>query len=250
MTQRFASLIAGALVLAAWIAPARSAEFVVYSSTGMQAALTDIKPIYEQSTNNKLTITFATANQVKDKITQGAEFDVAIVLPPVTGQLIEAGKIESNVVPLAKSGLGIAFKAGTSAPDVSTPDEFKTALLGAKKIAFTTTGQSGIYFAKLLDQWGIADQVKGKAIAIPSGATAEYVAKGEADMAVQLPAELHAVPGVQVVSFPAAVQNFLKFQGGISPASKHKEADAAFLKFLSTPAATEILRAKFMEPGN
>jgi molybdate transport system substrate-binding protein len=79
---------------------------------------------------------------------------------------------------------------------------------------------------------------------------AEYVAKGEADMAIQLLAELHAVPGVQVVPFPAAVQNYLKFQGGINPASKHKEADAAFLKFLSTPAAVEVLRAKFMEPGN
>ena len=223
---------------------------VVYSSTGMQAALTDIKPIYEQSTNNKLTITFATTNQVKDKIAHGAAFDVAIVLPPVTEQLIEAGKLEPNVVPLAKSGLGIAFKVGTPAPDVSTPDGFKAAVLGANKVAFTTTGQSGIYFAKLLDQWGIADQVKGKAIAIPSGATAEYVAKGEADMAVQLLAELHAVPGVQIVPFPVAVQNFLKFQGGISPSSKHKEADAAFLKFLSTPAAAEILRAKYMEPGN
>ena len=181
---------------------------------------------------------------------EGVEFDVAIVLPPVTGQLIEAGKIEPTVVPLAKSGLGIAFKAGTSPPDVSTPDGFETALLGAKKVAFTTTGQSGIYLSKLLDQWGLADQVKAKAIAIPSGPTAEYVAKGEADMAIQLLAELHPVPGVQVVPFPPAVQNYLKFQGGVNPASKHKEAGAAFLNFLSTPAAAEVLRAKYMEPGN
>src|SRR6516225_2247665 len=127
--QRFAPLIGGALALAALIAPAGATELVIYSSTGMQAALTDIKPIYEQKTQNKLTITFATANQVKDKIGEGAEFDVAVVLPPVTDQLIQAGKIEPDVVPLAKSGLGIAFKAGTPAPDVSTPDGFKTALL-------------------------------------------------------------------------------------------------------------------------
>jgi molybdate transport system substrate-binding protein len=134
--QRFASLIGAAVTLVVWIAPAGAAELVVYSSTGMQAALTDIKPIYERKTHNKLTITFATANQVKDKIAQGAEFDVAVVLPPVTGQLIQVGKIGPNIVPLAKSGLGIAFKAGTSPPDVSTPDGFKTALLGANKVAF------------------------------------------------------------------------------------------------------------------
>jgi hypothetical protein len=43
--QRLACLIGGALTLAVWIASASAAELVVYSSTGMQAALTDIKPI-------------------------------------------------------------------------------------------------------------------------------------------------------------------------------------------------------------
>ncbi len=245
-----AALMAVAVALAGWITPAGAVELVVYSSTGMQAALTDIQPIYEKKTHNKLAMTFLTANQVKGKIDEGAAFDVAIVLPPVTDELIAAGKIEAGIVPLARSGLGIAFKAGTTAPDVSTPEAFKAALLDAKSVAFTTTGQSGLYLARLLDRWGIADQVKARAITIPSGATAEYVAKGQADMAIQLLAELHAVPGVQVFPFPAAVQNYLKFQGGISPASKHKQTGAAFLKFLSTPAAVKVLRAKHMEPGN
>lgn len=248
--KRFAALIAGALVLASWIAPANAVELVVYSSTGMQAALTKIKPIYEKKTHNTLTLTFATTNQLKDKIAQGAAFDVGVILPPVTDELVQAGKLEPKLVPLAKSGLGIAFKAGTKAPDVSTPDAFKAALLNAHKVVFTTTGQSGLYLAKLMDQWGIADQVKAKAIAIPGGSTASYVAKGEADMAIQLIAELRAVPGVQVFPFPAAVQNYLKFQGGISPASKHKPTAAAFLKFLSTPAAVKEIRASYMDPGN
>ena len=100
------------------------------------------------------------------------------------------------------------------------------------------------------DAGGKSFQVKAKATAIPSGSTAAYVAKGQADMAIQLLAELHAVPGVQIFPFPAAVQNFLKFQGSVSPASKHKKTGASFLKFLSTPAAVKMLRAKYMEPGN
>jgi len=245
-----AALLAVAVVLGGSITPAGAVELVVYSSTGMQAALTDIQPLYERKTHNKLAMTFLTANQVKDKLDAGAAFDVAIVLPPVTEQLIAAGKIEPGIVPLAKSGLGIAFKEGAQAPDVSTPDGFKAALLHADSVAFTTTGQSGLYLARLLERWDIADQVKAKATAIPSGSTAAYVAKGQADMAIQLLAELHAVPGVQIFPFPAAVQNFLKFQGSISPTSTHKKTGASFLKFLSTPAAVKMLRAKYMEPGN
>jgi len=104
--------------------------------------------------------------------------------------------------------------------------------------------------AQFLDQWGITDQIKAKSMTIATGSTASFVANGQADIAIQLIPELKAVPGVQVVPFPEAVQNYLKFQGGINPASKHKKTDAAFLKFLSSPAAVKIIKAKDMEPGN
>jgi len=249
--NRFGAALAGAVALLLLAPPVDAATtLVVFSSTGMQSALMEIQPIYEKHTGNKLDLTFLTTNLLKDKIDQGAAFDVAILLPPVIDPLIQAGKLGPHMVPLAKSGLGIATKAGMPAPDLSTPDAFKAALLAAKAVSYTTTGQSGLYFAKLLDQWGITDQIKAKAITIATGSTASYVANGQADIAIQLIPELKAVPGVQVVPFPEAVQNYLKFQGGISPASKHKKAASAFLKFLSSPAAIKVIKAKDMEPGN
>ncbi len=249
--NRILAALTGLVALLALAAPAGAATtLVVLSSTGMQAALTEIQPIYEKHSGNKLDFTFLTANLLKDKIDQGAAFDVAILLPPVIDPLIQQGKLEPHMVPLAKSGLGIAVKAGVPAPDLSTPEAFKAALIAAKGVAYTTTGQSGLTFTKLLDQFGISDQVKAKSMTIATGATAEFVAKGQADIAIQLIPELKAVLGVQVFPFPAAVQNYLKFQGGISPASKHKRTAAAFLKFLSSPAAVKVIKAKDMEPGN
>jgi len=248
--NRIMAALAGLFALLSLAAPAKAATLVVLSSTGMQAALTEIQPGYEKHTGNKLAVTYLTTNMLKDKIDQGAGFDVAILLPPVIDPLIQQGKLEPHMVPIAKSGLVIAVKAGIPAPDLSTPEAFKAALIAAKGVAYTTTGQSGLTFAKLLDQFGIADQVKAKSMTIATGATAEFVAKGQADIAIQLIPELKAVPGVQVFPFPEAVQNYLKFQGGISPASKHKKTGVAFLKFLSSPAAVKVLKAKDMEPGN
>ena len=248
--RRLISVAASAFMLLSLAAPAGAATLVVLSSTGMQAALTEIQPLYEKHSGDKLAVTYLTTNMLKDKIDQGAAFDVAILLPPVIDPLIQQGKLEPGMVPLAKSGLGIAVKVGAPEPDLSTPEAFKAALLAAKAVAYTTTGQSGLTFAKLLDQFGIADQVKAKSITIATGATAEFVAKGQADIAIQLIPELKAVPEVRVVPFPEAVQNYLKFQGGISPASKHKKTDAAFLKFLASPEAVKVLKAKDMEPGN
>src|SRR6185437_12736318 len=76
-----AAVAAVAVALAGWITPAGAVELIVLSSTGMPAALTDIRPIYEKKTHTTLAMTFLTANQVKDKRDAGAAFDVAIVPP-------------------------------------------------------------------------------------------------------------------------------------------------------------------------
>ena len=52
--------------------------------------------------------------------------------------------------------------------------------------------------------------MKAKGKTIPGGAAAEFIVKGEADMAVQLIPELASVPGVEVVGpFPAELQSYI-----------------------------------------
>ena len=250
--KRISFALAGAcaLVLAAAPAPARATELTVLSSTGMQAVLTDLKPFYEKETHNKLETTFLTTNLLKDKIDRGAKFDVLVLIPipSMVASLVKDHKLEPKLTPIAKAGLGLAFRP--PAPDVSTPEKLKAAFIAAKAVAYTSTGQSGLYLMKLLGDMGIADQVKAKGKVIATGQTAAYVARGEADIAFQLIPELNAVPGVQVVPLPASIQEYLKFAGGISPATQRPKTAAAFLRFLSSPTAIRVIKAKAMEPGN
>ncbi|MGA2089714.1 MAG: substrate-binding domain-containing protein, partial [Stellaceae bacterium] len=91
--NRIMAALAGLFALLSLAAPAKAATLVVLSSTGMQAALTEIQPGYEKHTGNKLAVTYLTTNMLKDKIDQGAGFDVAILLPPVIDPLIQQGKL-------------------------------------------------------------------------------------------------------------------------------------------------------------
>jgi molybdate transport system substrate-binding protein len=121
-------------------------------------------------------------------------------------------------------------------------------MLNAKAIAYTTAGQSGLHFISVTEKLGIAEQVNAKGKTVPGGAAAEFVPKGEADVAVQLIPELASVSGVDVVGpFPAELQNYIVLTAGIG--TNAKEAAQALIKYLTSPAAISVIKAKGMEPG-
>ena len=76
------------------------------------------------------------------------------------GDLIKDGKVVADSrVDLARSGIGIAVRAGALKPDISSVDAFKRALLEAKSIAYSDSA-SGVYVSsELFQRLGITDQV-------------------------------------------------------------------------------------------
>ena len=83
---------------------------------------------------------------------------------------------------LARSFVGIAVRAGAAHPDISTEAKLRTTLLGARSVAYSRIGASGIFFASLIDQMGIAAEINARAN-ITAGFTAERLVDGSADIA-------------------------------------------------------------------
>ena len=89
----------------------------------------------------------------------GETHDLVIGSSNSLEELIKQGHIVAGSrVDLAKSGIGIAVRAGAPRPDVSSADALKRTLLAAKSIGYST-GPSGVYLAGLFQRMGIADAV-------------------------------------------------------------------------------------------
>jgi molybdate transport system substrate-binding protein len=122
-------------------------------------------------------------------------------------------------------------------------------LLGARAVAYSRIGASGILFARLIERLGIASGLNARAVIIPSGFTAEKLVSGEADLAVQQISELKQVAGVEVVGpIPHHLQTPAVFSAGRMAASKLAAQADVLLKYLASPEVAPVLRQSGLEP--
>jgi molybdate transport system substrate-binding protein len=229
-----------------------AAEIKVISSVGVRAVLEELAPQFERATQHRLAITFGGAVPLKRQIEAGETFDVVILTPALVEDLLKQGRVAAGTkTDVAKSGIGVASRAGAPKPDISTPEAFQRALVNAKSIVHSKEGQSGIYMAGLIERLGLAEQMKPKTLleTRPSH-TAVAVVEGKAELGFALISEILPVSGAELVGpLPAELQNYVVFTAGISPNAKDAEAAKTFVKFFTTPAALPVLKAKGMEPG-
>ncbi len=101
----------------------------------------------------------------------------------------------------------------------------RATLLGARSVAYSRIGASGIFFADLIERMGIASEINARATIVPQGFTAERLVTGEADLAVQQISELKLVAGIEVVGpIPLDLQTPAVFSAGRLAASQQAAA--------------------------
>jgi molybdate transport system substrate-binding protein len=255
MTFSMGRLAAGfaAIILSTQAVPA--AEIKVFSTIGVQAALEELAPKFEKASGNKLTITWGTAAVLVKKVQAGESADLLVLTKQGLDELLKGNKVApGSDASFASSGMGVVVKKGAPKPDISTPDAYKQTLLKAKSIAYSNPasgGASGVFFAKSLERMGIADQVKGKThFPPPSGNAANLVVSGEAELAVQQEPEVVSVAGVDLVGPPPGdLNNITIYAAGVGPDSKNPNASKAMIKFLQTPEAAAVFKARGLKPA-
>ncbi|MGK9051368.1 molybdate ABC transporter substrate-binding protein [Neorhizobium petrolearium] len=224
----------------------------VMSTLAVELALKRaILPAWEDA-GNSVEVDWNPTGILIERVRNGERGDILIAIDsPITTLADEGILLPDTIRPVARASFGLAARAGSSLPDISTPERFKAALLAARSVAYSLTGASGLHFQKVLDQLGIAETVRRRAVTINAGFTAEKIISGEAELAVQQISELMSVDGVDVIGpFPAPFQKPTDFSAAVFSGAKNPKLAAAFLDHLSGAAAIEAyersgLKARF-----
>jgi molybdate transport system substrate-binding protein len=222
----------------------------VITSVGFAAAYNELVPDFQKSSGITIsTKHFASQGNGPDTIAAqlraGAAADVVIMSKEGLGELLAEGRIiPASAVDLAQVRLGVAVRAGTPKPDISTVEAFRHMLLRSKSInALSTTG---LYLTeKLLPKLGIAEEVTGKI----KGGTVATVATGEVEIAIRPVSELVNVPGIDFVGpVPEEVQYLSIFSAAIVAGSQQVDAGQRLIHFLGSEAAEAAIRRSGMDP--
>ncbi len=229
---------------------AGSGEITVMASAAFDEAYKILMPAFERASEHNVVTIRAPTVDIMARLKGGEVVDLVIISAPSIDALIAAGKIvPGSRVDLAKSGVGVAVRAGAPRPDVSSADALRRALLAAKSIAYST-GPSGVYLADLFQRMGIADELKSKIKQIKGEPIGAAVARGEAEIGFQQVSELLPIAGIDFLGpLPAEVQQITVFSAGLHASAKEPAAAKAFVTFLTAPAAVPVIKKTGMEPG-
>ncbi len=180
--------------------------------------------------------------------------DVLIVSRGAIDSLTKDGKIATGGPTLASSIFAFGVKHGAPKQDISSVEALKQTLLAAHAIGYTDPaagGQSGVHFSKMIEKLGIAPEIKAKGkFPPPAGFVGTLLTSGEVDLAFQSKPELTSTEGVDVVGPPPGdLGNVTVFAAGVGTASPNAEAGKALLKFLTSPEAKAVFKAKGFDPA-
>jgi molybdate transport system substrate-binding protein len=241
-TTMLAILVAVATVTAA------ADELKVMSAGAVEPGLVRLIQQFNRSSGHTVQVEFGTGPQLGTRLAAGQAADLLIAPKAVMDKAVADKRVNAATrTAVGRVGVGIAVRRGGAAPDVSTVDRMKSALLAADAVVFTR-GSSGQYIDQMLKQIGVAAAIAPKIVRAENGeALIERLVDGKGnDIGFGAISEIRQFEpkGVRLVGpLPDAVQNFTVYEAAVMTASHTPQSAGRVVSFISTAEARAILAA-------
>jgi molybdate transport system substrate-binding protein len=210
----------------------------------------ELVPQFEKATGHHVVITYGLAAALKRQIDAGEPFDLAVLTPQFIDDGIEKGRlVRESRTELARAGMAMAIRKGSTKPDVATTDALKRTLLASPAIAFAKEGAAGTYFVGLIDRLALTRDLQPKLKPVATGVdVAAAVAKGDASLGIMPLSEILPAPGVEVLGlFPPDVQSYLIMVAATRRDSPQSAVASELIRFVTSPSTLSVLKANGME---
>lgn len=234
-------------------ATAAAGEITVLCPRTVQAVVAAAAESFQRATRHSVWLSYGEVAAVATRaLTE--EADVVIATVPMLADLEAKAAVRPGTrVALGRVGIGVAVRAGTPLPDLTSTTNLRRAILKASSVGYADPARgapAAQHFAQVLDMIGIAPLVTFKTMLFPDGPRAlESVARGDIELAVASISEILGVSGVALAGpLPVNSQQVLDYAAAVMTRSAAPELARALLAHLASPAVRAQLKAAGMEP--
>ncbi|HYH42301.1 MAG TPA: substrate-binding domain-containing protein [Burkholderiales bacterium] len=220
----------------------------ILSAGAAQAVTERIIEAFKRDTGAEVGASFAAVGAIKARVTRGEPVDVIILTQAMIDELVASGVIKQGTrINLGTVGTGVAVRAGTPAPDVSTEQALRAAVLGSGKIvcpdpAIATAGK---IVMSCMEKLGIEADVRRRLQFFPNGfaAMAWLAASRDAgELGITQVTEIVPNKGVTYAGpLPEAFQMKTVYSAGLAQNAAEPALARDFIARYTGPAAEALL---------
>jgi molybdate transport system substrate-binding protein len=225
---------------------AEEAPVKIVATIAVEGAFAEIEPLLPALAGVPVNVEFATTSALVERLTNGETADVAILTQEAVQQLAATEHVRSPT-DLVLSVIGIAVGDDERAPAMKTTADFVAFMKATPSIAYTVRGVSGLHMAQLLEQFGLDDVVKPKAI-VTEGFTATLLREGKVAAAVQQISELRFAGASNIVPLPDAIQARTIFTAAVLNATTRADAASRIVRALTSREAAAAYERSGLAP--
>lgn len=225
------------------------AQLKLLSAGAVKSGVAQMADEYARENGDTVEVEFATAPEIRRRMSAAEEADVVVAPPAVMDELARAGKVVAGSRAfLGRSRVGIVVHAQATceAPDV---ESFKRALAAATAVVYNKAS-SGAYVAKLLQDLGLAQALESRITVVDGGAAVmEYVAEhapGAIGLAQISEIRVLMAKGLPIRfagPLPDAVQNVTRYEAAAVAGRGEIAKASALASYMTTPAAKKVFAA-------
>jgi len=221
---------------------------IIFSAGAAQAVVEEIAAAYTRETGDEVKAEFSAVGAMKARVVAGEAVDVIVLTGALIDELVASGHVApGSRADLGKVGTGVAARAGTPLPDVSSAQALRASLLAATAVVFPdpVVATAGKVVMQACEKLGIADQVKSRMQHFPNGyAAMRWLAAshGRGEVGITQITEILANKGVTYAGpLPGDLQAKTVYSAGLAARAAEPGAAREFIARLTSPAARNML---------
>jgi len=236
-----------ALALSLAAVPLVAADLSTLATLAAQGPLQALDKTYQRP-GQAVKVVFDTSPNITKRLAGGEMPDVLVAQSSTVDQMIKDGRaIAATRATIGKIGVGVAVSPGGRRPDISSVDGLKASLLQADAVVYSQ-GASGLLVEQMLRTIGVADQIKGKTVQLPTGGDVMQrlgnSRNNQIGFTMVSEIKLGELYGGSLVGpLPPAVQTYTAYDAIVMSATHAPDAARAFISSVTNPAARQVFAA-------